>query len=471
VRGATSRYSGGVATTEVSGPTAFAVTPNRLSLGRLTLLSLYWVAIGYLWNSIGAQVLPPIIRGFVGQAHQGTALSILESTGTLIAVFWQPVIGALSDRTTIAWGRRRPYIAGGAVGSAVFLVLMAFVGSYFWLFAVYFLLQLASNTAQGPYQGLLPDVVPDADLGKAGAFYGLGNLLGTLVGFVVVGIFTSHGRYDLAFYSMAAMLLVTMVLTVTLVPDDARPAPGLTMHLAEVTVGTFRLSPRRYGNFLWLMGSRLLILMGIVGLETFANFFFKDVFYPGSSTHATDQANAATTYLLAVIVVLALLVSYPAARLSDRVGRKPLVVACAALGGAGTLGLVFAHFTLVPAAVTAPLASLLDVPRGLAQVLCCGVLIGVATGSFLSVDWAFTIDVIPRDEAGRFLGFSNIATAGAGIIARFIAGPLLDHFNAGAHILGILGGYPVVFGMFVVFFIAGGFLVLPVREATRQMSS
>jgi MFS family permease len=111
------------------------------------------------------------------------------------------------------------------------------------------------------------------------------------------------------------------------------------------------------------------------------------------------------------------------------------------------------------------------VPIGLAQVLCFGVLIGVATGSFLSVDWAFTIDVIPPDEAGRFLGFSNIATAGAGIIARFVAGPILDHFNAGGHILGILGGYPVVFGMFVVFFVLGGFLVLPVREPRRRAAA
>lgn len=113
-----------MATAGVSGPTAIAVTPARLSFRRLTLLSLYWVAIGYLWNSIGAQVLPPLIRGFVGQAHQGTALSVLESTGTLIAVFWQPMIGALSDRTTLAWGRRRPYVAGGAIGSALFLSLI-----------------------------------------------------------------------------------------------------------------------------------------------------------------------------------------------------------------------------------------------------------------------------------------------------------------------------------------------------------
>ena len=453
----------------IDRPVPAALAPAwRLNLRRLVLLSLYWVAIGYLWNSIGAQVIPPLVRGFVGQAHEGTALSILESTGTLIAVVWQPVIGALSDRTLLAWGRRRPYIGAGAIGSAVFLVLMAFVGSYFWLFVVYFGLQLASNTAQGPYQGLMPDVVPEKDFGRASAFYGLGNLVGTLIGFLVVGVFASHGRYDLALYSMGVMLLSTMLLTVALVPDRVKPDRGLKLRLSEITLGTFKISPRRHGSFLWLMVSRLLILMGIVGLETFSNFFFKDVFYPGSGKALDNSANAATTYLLAIIVLCALLISYPAARLADRIGRKPVVFACGVVGAAGTMGLIFAHYSLLPAAITSPIASLLHVPSGLAQVLCFGVLIGLSAGAFLSVDWAFTVDLIPKAEAGRFLGFANIATAGSGIIARFIAGPILDHFNAGAPILGTLGGYPVVFGLFCFFFLAGSLTVLPVRESRRS---
>ena len=76
----------------------------------------------------------------------------------------------------------------------------------------------------GPYQGLLPDAIVKGDFGKAGAFYGLGNLVGSLVGFIVVGVFVSHGRYDLALFSMAAVLLVSMALTVTLIPDRAKPA-------------------------------------------------------------------------------------------------------------------------------------------------------------------------------------------------------------------------------------------------------
>jgi MFS family permease len=441
---------------------------DRVDVGRLTLLSLYWVAIGWLWNSLGAQVLPPIITAMVGSAHQGTALSLLESFGTVVAVVWQPVMGAASDRSRSRWGRRRPFIASGAVGSSLFLVLMAFVGSFFWLLALYyFLLQVCSNTAQGPYQGLGPENVADKDFGRFGAFYGMANLVGTLIGFLVTGIFTGTGRYGLALLTMAVMLILAMVATVTLVPDRGRPDSSLPHGLGAVTIGTFRISPREHGDFLWLMGSRILILMGIVGLETYAQFFFKDVFYPGSGAALTDRANSANTDLLAIIVLLAIAVSYPAARLSDRWGRKPMVVICAVLGAVGALGLVFSHYALLPGAMTSPLASLLGIPRGLAQVLWFGVPIGVGIGAFLSIDWAFMIDFIPPAEMGRFLGFSNIATAGSGIIARLIAGPLLDHFNAGAPILGTEGGYPVVFAMFVGYFVVGLFLVLPVVEPRR----
>ncbi len=442
---------------------------DRVGFGRLTLVSLYWVAIGWLWNALGAQVLPPVITRMVGEAHQGTALSILEGFGTLVAVFWQPVIGAVSDRSGFAWGRRRPFIAVGATGSSLFLVLMAFVGPFFWLLALcYFLLQVSSNTAQAPYQGLGPDAVPARDFSRFSAFYGMGNLVGTLIGFLVTGIFTGVGRYDLAVYTMAAMLLAAMVVTVLAVPDRGRAAQSLRRGFRAVTFGTFRIDPRRHGDFLWLMGSRLLILMGIVGLETYAQFFFKDVFYAGSTTSLTNRANGATTDLLAIIVVLAILVSYPAARLSDRWGRKPMVILCAFLGAIGALGIVLSHSALLPALMTSSVASLLGIPAGLAQVLWFGVPIGVGIGSFLTVDWAFMIDLIPTAEVGRFLGFSNIATAGSGIIARLIAGPILDHFNAGAPILGEPGGYPVVFGMFVVYFVAGMLLVLPVAEPRRR---
>jgi MFS family permease len=93
--------------------------------------------------------------------------------------------------------------------------------------------------------------------------------------------------------------------------------------------------------------------------------------------------------------------------------------------------------------------------------------IGAGFGAFESVDWAFIQDVIPGGEGGLFMGFSNIATAGSGIIARFVAGWLLDLFNAGPPLLGLKGGYPVVFLLLAVWVVLGSVAILQVPERAR----
>ena len=126
--------------------------------------------------------------------------------------------------------------------------------------------------------------------------------------------------------------------------------------------------------------------------------------------------------------------------------------------------LVFGGYQWIPESVLGPLAAALHVPKLVAQTLAAGMLIGAGLGAFLSVDWAFITDVIPAEQAGLFFGFSNIATAGSGIIARFVAGFLLDHFNAGPQILRLPGGYPVIFGLFFCWLVLGTLLILKVRR-------
>jgi MFS family permease len=120
--------------------------------------------------------------------------------------------------------------------------------------------------------------------------------------------------------------------------------------------------------------------------------------------------------------------------------------------------------------MTLPVASLLKVPETLSQSLYFGTLVGIAMGIFLAVDWAYMVDVIPVEESGRFLGFSNIATASSGVIAGFLGGPLLDIFNHG-RILNQPGGYPVIFGLYVVFFALGSLAILKVRETRKRGSA
>src|SRR5215218_4360215 len=102
---------------------------RRDRLSRLThldfvVLSLYWVAIGYLWQSLGTLLLPSLVQDLVGAASKGRALSLLEGIGTIVAIVWQPLAGALSDRTRTRWGRRHPYILTGTLGDLVFLAAL-----------------------------------------------------------------------------------------------------------------------------------------------------------------------------------------------------------------------------------------------------------------------------------------------------------------------------------------------------------
>jgi MFS family permease len=94
-------------------------------------------------------------------------------------------------------------------------------------------------------------------------------------------------------------------------------------------------------------------------------------------------------------------------------------------------------------------------------VLAFGTIVGISLGIFLSVDWAFMTDLIPKAEAGRFMGLSNVATASAGVFARPILGPIIDSFN---HHRTSAAGYRVMFGIVAVFYLIALAALQPVRE-------
>jgi MFS family permease len=450
-----------ILTAAPEGPVAAAVWPPRRNLKQLdfVVLSLYWVAIGYLWTSLGGLILPDLVLQLVGRQHEGLALGALEGVGSLMAVVWQPVAGALSDRTRTRFGRRHPFILGGTTGDVLFLVGLALSGSFGLVLIFYFLLQTASNTAQGPYQGLMPDVVPEAQRGTASGYFGVANVVGLLAGTVGAGLILAHVGRTAAILSICGLLVLTMLPTVLLIPDRAERTAGQFKSVRQAIVTTFG-RPLRYPSFLWLMASRLLILVGLVGVQSFVFFYFSNVFFHNDRN---DTITASYT-LQGLVIVAAFLISWPAARASDRYGRRPFILVGGLLGAAGVVMLVFSHFQLLPTQLLEPLARMLKVPSLAAQATLVGVLIGIGYGLFFSVDWAFMQDVIPAKEAGLFMGFSNIATAGSGIIARFVGGLLLDPFNHGPQLLGLPGGFPVIFSVFSVSMLVGALLILKVPE-------
>jgi MFS family permease len=139
----------------------------------------------------------------------------------------------------------------------------------------------------------------------------------------------------------------------------------------------------------------------VYGVQAFAQYYIRD-------TLGVADPVALTGDLMAVIAVSLTAFAFGSGWLCDRFGRKPLHVVSSILVAGGSLLMIAAHS---PGAV-----------------LLCGSIIGSGAGMFITSNWALATDLAPKAEAGKFLGLTNLATAGAGAFSR-LTGPLLDGLN------------------------------------------
>ena len=91
-----------------------------------------------------------------------------------------------------------------------------------------------------------------------------------------------------------------------------------------------------------------------------------------------------------------------------------------------------------------------------------GAIIGIATGVFFTANWALGTELVPVREAGRYLGISNLAGAGAGAVGAYIGGPIADFFSLRIpEVPGI--GYVVLFSIFGLLFLFSVFALSRVQ--------
>ncbi len=196
---------------------------------------------------------------------------------------------------------------------------------------------------------------------------------------------------------------------------------------------------------MWLLISRLFVLLGMNLVRNFALYFLEDVV-------RIPNAAAAAGDLLAVIALCILVITYPAGYISDRIGRKRMSIASALLGAVGAFLLIFVRGEVVVTIVGLELN----------DVFLFGSIIGLSAGVFLSANWALATDLVPKEEAAGYLGISNLATAGAGIVAG-LGGPLIDLFNVRQPGL----GYTALFVSACLAYLAGAGLLLKISEGQK----
>jgi MFS family permease len=173
------------------------------------------------------------------------------------------------------------------------------------------------------------------------------------------------------------------------------------MSWPRVALSAWGMDILREKSVLWLLAVRLLFLGASAAATSLGLYYFQ-------RTHGLSRDDASTFVFVATVIVagMSALASLPAARLSDRHGRKAVIYAGMGLTAIGLFG-----WTLAP---SPEIAIAVFVPAG------------IGIGAFLSVDWALMTDVIPKHTSARYMGILNVGTALATPVFLIAGGLALD---------------------------------------------
>jgi MFS family permease len=480
------------------------------------LLNIHWLGLNIATGSITPVILPYLVALFVQEDQKNTYLATVRVVGLAVAMLVQPIAGMLSDRTTSRWGRRRPYIFWATLLNILFLMVIGMspqlVGSssdeffqsalgvstaYVVLLVGIVLIQGAANVIFGALIGLIPDLVPENQRGRSSGIKAVFELLPSFL-IIFIGPLVDAGRIWLVIGIIGGSLFLTMLITVLFIheePLQEKPKKGVSERIWRlvaltaifvfvtqgavwfVRTGASELSERgtslsiqialvglagligmagsifigvyfgawvgigqearRQTSFIWWVINRLLFLAGVGSIQSFALFYLRD--YLKAENPATM-----TTQLMAAVGVFLIPSALGGGYLADRVGRKRLVAFAGILAALGTLILLFSTNFLL--------------------VVISGCIIGLGAGAFMATNWALGTVLVPPKEAGRYLGISNLAGAGAGIVGTGIGGPMADFFNRLEPGL----GYLVIFAIYGILFLLSVLTLTKVHSPQPQ---
>ncbi len=410
-------------------PAALA-EPTR-PVGRLWVTGISLANLG-MWTAFFGplQVLLPEQVGLLAPGAKETTLAWVTGAGAVCSTLGTPLAGALSDRTTSRFGRRRPWILAGALLGCLGLVVLGRQSSVLGVLLGWSFVQAALSCLNATLLAAVPDHVPVRQRGVVSGWIGIPQSAGVVVAVLLVTVVVSGTAPG---YTLIGVLTLVCALPFALMAPDPPLPRRARPPWREFTRGLW-VSPRRHPDFGWAWLTRFLMQTGNAMFTLYLLYFLADVvgyeeLFPGSS--ATDGL----LVLIVVYTVAVVATTVLAGLVSDRIGRRRGMVCLS--------GVV----TAVPAFGIAAFPTW-------TMSLVCAVVLGVGFGVFLSVDNALVTQVLPTAQGrAKDLGIVNIASAGPQVIAPALAGPIVVH----------LGGYPVLYTMCGLLTLLGAALVWRIR--------
>ena len=383
--------------------------PTRYPAGitRNTVL----LAFASLFADVSSEMLYPILPMFLTQTlhASGSVVGVVEGIAESTQNIIQGFSGWLSDKLQ----KRKTLALIGYFVSALGKPLMGVASTWPGVLGGRFLDRFGAGFRSAPRDALIASSVSDEYRGRAFGLEGIGDNLGACLGPLLAVLLFLSFHFEIRWIFFVAVVPGLLAFLMVLLVHE-RTAPVAAKSKIDFSLREFPIGYWKY-----------LLVIAVFEIGNSSNSFLI------LQTKSIGASFAVTVLIYAGFNLMAALVSYPAGSISDRWGRRNILLASFVIFFVAYLG--FAR------------------TRSVAAIAVLFVFYGLFQGTFRSVGKAFASDFVPDRLRASAVGWYSTVVGLLGLVASVVAGLLWDHFSHSA--VFYYGATSAIAGIVGLFFI------------------
>jgi MFS family permease len=378
----------------------------------------FLLAAASLFADISTEMLYPVLPVFLTQTLKanGSIVGLVEGFAQAVQNIVQGFSGALSDKLQ----RRKHVAVFGYLLAAMAKPLMGLAATWQALFGARLLDRLGAGARSAPRDALIASSVDEENRGRAFGLEGVGDNAGAFLGPLLAAflLYAVHVGIRSIFYLAAIPGLLAFLMVLLVREQRAAMAAKSKIDIR------LRQFPKRYWKYL--------LATALFGLGNSSNSFLI------LRTQDIGASLEQTILIYAAFNLVAALISYPAGSLSDRSGRRNVLLASFVIFVVAYLGFALTQNVVLIAGLF--------------------VFYGLYQGIFRAVGKAFASDFVPDSLRASGVGWYSTSVGLLQLVASVVAGLLWDRI-----------GHAAVFYYGALFAVVGsvGLLILVPGEPDR----